>query len=240
MPLRRSRVSRSSTSSASKIGAPPRSTSMRSCSCSPGVVQVTRYSTSIGRNGETCIDFGVRALDRSPQRVEHVPGALAPRRVGDLEHERVEPVTVRRPAVVDGQWVGHPPEGAEVSKQRDSSRRPSPEPGLHQVAHRLAERPRAAVEEVAPPEADRGHPPRRPERDRVERSRECVDVEIREEQLWREVAGESPEATMTNGAAIDRRGRRQLRNGLRAELRDGHHDPTRAATTSRALCTPSS
>ena len=65
----------------------------------------------------------------------------------------------------------------------DRPRRPAAEPCLHEVAHRGAERPVAAVEEVARAEPYGRRAARRPERQAVEGARERVDVEIDEEQF---------------------------------------------------------
>ena len=181
-------------------------------------------------------------------RLEHVPVALAPRGVGDLEHDGVEGPTVGGPAVVDGERVEQPAEGAELREEMDRPRRPAPEPCLHEVAYGGAERPVGAVEEVARAEAYGRRAARRPERQAVERARQRVDVEIGEEQLRCEFTQRGSEPAVSYRSLVDRDRRMSAGNrphgigrhafGGREER--GHRRDSSSRTTSSALCTPSS
>ena len=203
----------------------------------------------MGRNGETCIALAVVAVVDVALRVEHVPVAFAPRGVGHLEHDRVECPTVGGPAVVDGERVEQPAEGAELREEMDRPRRPAAEPCLHEVAHGGAERAVGAVEEVARAETYGRRAARRPERQAVERTRERVDVEIREEQFRCEFTQRGSEPAVSHRSLVDRSGRLVTRNVgpcrrghavWRRREKRGHRRDSSSRTTSTALCTPSS
>ncbi len=241
--VRRSRGSRPSSRYASRIGRPARSTSIRSVSSRAGLGPTDPVVDVHRQERRHVHRLGRAPAGDSTASVENVPVPLAPRRVRHLEHERVERAGVVA-AVVDGERVVEPPERTQVREEMDLPRGTPSELLGHEVADGVAERSVGPVEEVAPPEMDGRGPAGRPKRDRVERTGQRVDVDIDERQCGRELARHRVVATVTHAPAVARKRRLGGSPRRRGERGRGHgrrHRPASiAATTSRALCTPSS